>query len=619
MNVSLKDKMSLARGIAWVAILFSLVVSAMLITNYLQLQSVDPLESPALQTLVDRLHDNPDDEVLKEDIRALDLLIRKAYFTSQWQIRTGAYMLIFGILVFVLAIRYQKSLKSGLEELESIEKDPFLDKQLARKWVVYSGAGVLALALISGFLSNNILNEYQPEIQEVNSQADSVVEVVAAQPIADTQDQEHSASTVAENEITETETSLPLTETESVSEETSAIVTPARSVAVVNSTQLARENYPFFRGPNGTGLSYKTNVPEKWDLASGDNILWKSEISKSGYSTPIAWGNKIFLTGADNEARVVYCYDKDSGNLLWEVKADQIAGSPTSMPRVTEDTGLAAPTMATNGTAVFALFGTGDLISLDMNGNRLWAKNLGVPNNHYGHSSSLIIYKNKVIIQYDTSRNAKVMALSIADGSSVWETARDVQVAWSSPILVNTGSRDELILTADPYVTGYDPETGTELWRVDCMMGEVGPSAAYADGIVYAANEYAVLAAIKMGDQPEIIWENDEYLPEASSPLAADGLVIVATSYGVVACYDALTGEKYWEQEFDEVIYASPTYADGKVYLMDMSGALHVFSMTKEYQLVAESELGENSVCAPIFIDGKMYIRGYDNLYCIGK
>ena len=609
-NMDPKDKMTLAVRIVWIAAVFSLVMSVMLIFNYIQLKSVDPLETPALQSLVDQLRQNPQDEVLKENIRALDLMIRKAYFTSMRQIRTGSWLLVFGVVVLVLAIRYQKSLRPGLEELEGIEKNPFLDKQQARAWLIYSGGGLFILALLSGFFSENILNRYETTEQNDQS-AVPAVEVIVVQPVGEEMEAFEESG---EAKITENQDSGAKIEGLTPGDEEKAPV-----AATPPSREQIRKNYPFFRGPDGTGLSYKTGVPEKWNTETGENVLWKVKVPRKGYSSPIIWDDRLFVTGADETARTVYCYDKNNGKLLWEANADQITGSPVKMPKVTEDTGLAAPSMATNGHAVFALFGTGDLISLDMSGKRLWVKSLGVPDNHYGHSSSLIIYKDKLLVQYDTNRGAKVMALATADGSVKWETPRNVKISWASPALVNTGSRDELILTGEPLVAGYDPETGKELWSVSCMMGEVGPSVGYTDGIVFAANEYATLAAIKLGAQPEVIWEEDEYLPEVASPLAANGLLIVGTSYGMVACYDALNGTKYWEQEFSSGIYASPVYADGKAYVMDMSGTMHVMKMAKEYQLIAESKLGEKAVCSPVFSGGRMYLRGFGNLYCIGK
>ena len=289
------------------------------------------------------------------------------------------------------------------------------------------------------------------------------------------------------------------------------------------------------------------------------------------------------------------------------------------MPKVTSDTGLAAPTMATDGRAVFAIFATGDVIALDLSGKRLWARNLGMPDNHYGHASSLIISKDKLLVQYDTNKAGKLIALSTQTGETKWETLRKSRIAWSSPALVNTGSRMEVILSTNPNVSSYNPETGKELWSVDCLSGEVGPSVGYSDGMVFAANEYAKLVGIKLGPTPEIAWESDEFLPEVSSPLAVKGLLFIATSYGVFACFDAKTGKKYWSQEFGDPFYASAVYADGKVYITDMSGKTHIVKATKEYQLIGTPELGEKAVCSPVFTDGKVYIRGMNQLFCFGS
>lgn len=622
MKMTLDDKKKLARGLAWAAAIFSLVVSIMLIVNYVQLKSVDPLESPALKALVEQLHQNPNDEVLKENIRALDFLIRKAYFTSQWQIRTGSWMLILGVLVLVIVLRWQKALRNELDELESIKKNPYLDRKQARKGIIYTGLGIFALAILSGILSSNLLDEYDSAKMAPNTPEQPGVEVIMAQPVpaietpvADSIQAEEQEEEAIVAEVDQDVKKAAVT----IKEKPVEAPKPApKAVPAWPSKEELRKQVPFFRGPDGDGISYQKGFVKAFDGSTGENVLWKVKIPKRGYNSPVIWNDKLFMTGADDSVRVVYCYNKNNGKLLWEAKADQIAGSPASMPGVTEDTGLAAPTMATNGRAVFAIFATGDVIALDMDGKRLWAKNLGVPDNHYGHSSSLITYRDKLLIQYDTNRGGKLIALSAADGTPKWETTRDVKISWASPVLVNTGQRDELILTGEPLVAGYNPETGEELWSVNCMMGEVGSSVGYANGVVYAANEYATMAAIKLGASPEIIWEQQEYLPEASSPLVADGLLIIATSYGVLACYDALTGEKYWEYEAASGFYSSPVYAEGNAYVIDLNGNLYILKMAKEFTLVSESKLGEKAFGTPAFSGGRLYLRGLDNLYCIG-
>jgi outer membrane protein assembly factor BamB len=161
--------------------------------------------------------------------------------------------------------------------------------------------------------------------------------------------------------------------------------------------------------------------------------------------------------------------------------------------------------------------------------------------------------------------------------------------------------------------------SGKELWAVECLTGEVGPSPAFSDGTVFAANEYSKLVAIKPGEKPEILWENNEYLPEVSSPVADDGMVFIATSYGVVACYDAVNGKILWEHECEQGIYASPMIADGKLFILDVEGKMHIFNKSKTKTLAGEPELGEKTVSTPAFADERIYLRARENLYCIGK
>jgi len=151
------------------------------------------------------------------------------------------------------------------------------------------------------------------------------------------------------------------------------------------------------------------------------------------------------------------------------------------------------------------------------------------------------------------------------------------------------------------------------------MSGEVCPSVCYANGIVYAANEYARLAAIKIGKEPEMIWEYDDGLPEASSPLATDNYLFMATSWGVVSCLNVKDGSLYWEQEFKEGFYSSLILVGDNIYVVDRKGFTHVFKADKEYELVSTNELGENSDSIPAFVNGRIFMRGEKHLFCIGK
>jgi len=617
MNISKNDKIKLAQRIAWIAAGFALIMSVLLIANFVQTKLNKPIDNKTIPALVKRLSENPGDETLKTEIRAFDLMARKAYFTSQWQIRTGIYLMFLGVIVSILAIRFILAAKSKLNEIDSVEKINELDKLVAQKWVIYVGSGLIVIALGSGFLASNSLKEYMVN-ENIAVQEEKPTDTAIAPAI---QEQASTAPdpTVQPETPTNKENAAVPNATAANPTENPAAPATAKSAGLPTQAEL-KANYPFFRGPQGDGVAFQKNTPTDWNGAGGKNVVWKVKVPKAGFSSPIIWGNQLFVTGADAQSRVVYCYDKNSGKLLWEAAADNIQGSPSSMPKVTADTGLAAPTMATDGRAVFAIFATGDVIALDMSGKRLWARNLGVPDNHYGHGSSLIVYKDRLLIQYDTNKSGKLIALDTQSGTTSWETTRNSKISWSSPVLVNTGNRMEVILTTNPNVNGYDPQTGKELWNIACLSGEVGPSAGYADGMVFAGNEYAKLVGIKIGGgTPEVAWEADEFLPEVSSPLAVNGLLYVATTYGVLACYDAKTGTKNWSQEYGDSFYSSPVYADGKVYITDMTGKTHIVKATKDYQLIGTPELGEKAVCSPVFQDGRVYLRGMNNLYCLGS
>jgi outer membrane protein assembly factor BamB len=538
------------------------ILSILMIANYIQTKSVDPLNSPAISQLMTKLQENPEDSVLIEQIRALDLLARKAYFTHQWQIRTGSYLLFVFVLVCLLALKYMSSLVPRLPDLtKNPEPERAWEIRLkSRKYLLFGGMGVVVLAFIFGILS-------QTELEKIG--------------VAQTGGSQGASAFAGIDEM--------------------------------------RDNWPGFRGPEGIGWAYHTDVPTEWDGPSGQNILWKVPLPLPGFNSPIIWGKRIFLSGADRRTQVVYGIDADSGEILWQTELNDIPGSPERRPQVTEDTGFAAPTMTTDGMRVFALFATGDIACLDFEGHRIWAKNLGVPENHYGHSSSLIAYQDLVLIQYDQNTGGRLLALSTRSGDVVYEQPREVEISWASPILVNTGNRDELILNANPFVMSHDPRTGKELWRVNCMLGEIAPSPAYADGMVFVVNDYARLAAIKLGAEAELVWEYIDDLSEVSSPLATKDFVFMAASYGTVTCLDSKTGERLWLEDFNEGFYSSPMLVGDLVYVMDVEGVMSIFKADKEFQLIGQNALGENAVTIPAFMHDRIYIRGMENLYCIGK
>lgn len=628
--MELKDKIKLSQNVAVFSGIFCVTVALLLLLNFWQMSKSDPTESKVIEALVERLKQEPNNEELKAEIRNFDLLARKAYFNSQWQVKTGAYLLLFGAIVLALALRYYYSLKSKIEAPDTQHENEIASRILAQKGIIIVGALVLVLGLGASFATVNHLNYYDAEnsvAQAVPTPEDEGIEVIEVGENVEEPDTESEPEqalqepTPERSQPVETSAEKEVDSGANENEEKAVEKTepkPATAATSNNFFAEIRKNYNSFRGPLAQGISYSKNIPTEWDGTAGTNVVWKSPTPKHGFNSPVIWGDKIFIAGADASSREIYCYSRADGKLLWTAKADNIQGSPSSMPRVTPDTGLSASTLTTDGKRVYAIFATGDVVAFDMNGNRVWAKNLGVPENHYGHSSSLITWANKLFVQFDTNRGGKVIALEAATGNTAWETVRQSKISWASPVLAEVDGKYQLVLTADPIVAGYDVETGKELWSVDCMMGEVGPSVAYSDGIVVAANEYARMVAIDI-KTGETLWEDDMYLPEASSPVAYNGLLFIATSYGVIVCYDLKTGEEYWEDDTGSAIYSSPTIADEKMYLMDNDGVMRIYECSKEMKKISENELGETAGTTPAYMDGYIYIRGENNLYCIGK
>ena len=382
-----------------------------------------------------------------------------------------------------------------------------------------------------------------------------------------------------------------------------------------------QKNWTGFRGPGANGHAAHANPPLSWSAKESENILWKAQVPKHGMSSPVVWENRLFLTGADDLSRQIYCFSTDTGRLLWTHDVEGIPGSSSNgqLPDVLEETGFAAPTATTDGRHVAAVFATGELVCVNMKGERIWAKHLGIPRNPYGHASSLIHHKNLLFVQYDQQENSQLLAFDLASGRPVWQTKRD-DISWSSPILIDNKGRMELILTNSKAVDSYDPESGKLLWHVECLGADVAPSATYAGGVVFVANEGATASAIDIsnhGLEPKILWQWDETLPDAASPLANEKYLILPTAFGVVSCLDAKTGQLLWEHEFDDGFYSSPILVNNRVYIIDLEGRTQIFEMDKEFELLGAAEIGEDAYATPAFVGDRIYVRGLMHLFCI--
>jgi outer membrane protein assembly factor BamB len=544
----------IARGVFIVAASFSLIVCILMLANYLQSKALDPINNQPLETLLKKLEEDAGNVELREQIRAIDLISRKAIFVNQWQLKTGAYLLLGGVIVLLIALKTMDSMQQKLPLPEGVldEQHSWFASTKARQWIAGLGMFLFGTALIFAMLSYNELSGYDADMPDAESTPEDFL-----------------------------------------------------------------RNWSNFRGPGGNGVAQSENPPVSWNNESGEGIKWKVSVPKPGFNSPIVWEDRVFLSGGDKESLEVYCFDTESGTLLWRKPLNNPDSNSSKGFKPFQDTGYAAPTMTTNGRYVYAIFATGQLACFDFSGNQIWIQDLGIPDNHYGHSSSLLAYENLLIVQYDQSTDARLLALDAVTGNTVWRVNRDI-ISWSSPICVNTGNQMELIVTNSEFVHSYDPITGVKLWEIKCLSGEHGPSPAFADGMVVVANEYSSATGIRLGEEgAEAVWEYVFELPDASSPLATDKYVFLPTSYGIIACLDAKTGEALWDHKFDNGFYASPILAGNLVYALDFAGIMHIFEADKKFKSIGSYAVGEKSNCTPAIVGDNIYIRTENSLLCI--
>lgn len=563
--------------IATVSGLLCFILCGLLIVNYWQVRTSDPLNLPELIQLREHLSNSPETAgETVETIRSLDLLARGTFFTSQRMLRTGGLLALIAALLFLASLRLSAYYSQRIPEPTSGPSPQRyrLERGHARELVIFMGGLWLLAALLAAAFTR--LDIPVPDT------------AVAASPEGESQ------PAAVEN------TDLIIPDWDTV-----------------------QRQWPNFRGPGGLGRAFYTTAPVSWDVASGTDILWKTEVPVSGFNSPVVWEDRVYLSGANNETREVFCFHADTGELLWRTRVGPPPGAPVELPKVNEDTGYAAPSVAAQGDVVCALFGTGHLACLNKDGSIRWEKFLGVPDNHYGHGSSLIIFEDLLLVQYDQRKNGALYAFNINTGAETWKQERK-QISWASPILAGPPESLRLALVSTKNLDIYDPRSGAPLWSVECLSGEVGPSPGFGAGMFFTANDYADGSAIRLPEtpgegEPEIVWQFYDSLPDISSPLATDTFFYLLTSRGEIICLRSENGEVAWVHENEEPFFASAVLVGDRVYVVDKAGNVFIFKNTDTYEEIAVLSLGESSVATPAFMDNRLYARTMTSLICIGK
>ena len=424
------------------------------------------------------------------------------------------------------------------------------------------------------------------------------------------------------------------------------------SVVVLTNTAGAA-NWPQWRGPGGTGVSAETNLPGEWSPAK--NIRWKTPVAGRGHSSPVVWGNKIFLTtaiegdvvpgakavthmdegkeflhpdsvGADRKHTFkVICLNADTGKILWE----QTAFEGTPYDDRHRKNSFASSTPATDGKLVYAFFGTEGLFAYDLNGKLAWKANLGkLGTLGMGTGTSPILHENLVIVQCDEESGAAsfIVALDKKSGKEVWRTPRKVQASWATPILVAGSGRTELIASGNETVIAYDPATGKELWRHKGVESNAIPSPVANQQMVFVSAGFPekIVMAIKLGASGDlgdsVIWKYSKGTAYVPSPILYGDYLYLTTDRGILTCLDARTGEVKYEGgriPIPATFTASPIAFEGKILLTSEDGDTFVVKAGPKHEILGTNSVGEPVYASPAVADGKIFIRGEKNIYCV--
>jgi outer membrane protein assembly factor BamB len=422
-------------------------------------------------------------------------------------------------------------------------------------------------------------------------------------------------------------------------------------------------SWPSFRGRDASGVADGQRLPDTWDGATGKNVLWRTAIPGLAHSSPIVWGDTVFVTSAissrkdatfkpglygDGDASedrsihkwVLYAIDKRTGRMRWERVARE--GAPRNKRHIKSTYASATP--VTDGRIVVAWFGSEGIHAFDVDGASLWHVDLGrvdmgaydIPTYEWGPASSPIIWNGLLILQCDTQTDSFVLALKLETGEIVWKTSRDELSSWGTPTVAATMSGPELVTNASNFIRGYDARTGRELWRLGGSSKITAPTPIFAEDLIVVASGRAPerpIFVVKPGSRGDLTLARDQTSSDAiawsragrgsymPTPLAYRGVLYVLANNGVFDAYDLKSGKEIYRQRLPLVgsgFSASPVAADGKIYLSNEDGDMLVVGAGPTFEHVGTNAIGELLMATPALSEGVMYVRGASSLFAIG-
>lgn len=416
-----------------------------------------------------------------------------------------------------------------------------------------------------------------------------------------------------------------------------SIIAIATAVIGMFSMDSFAGNWPGWRGPNSSGISKEKKVPVKWGPEK--NVKWKVAVPGMGTSSPIVYGNRVYLTSqGEDDSLNVLAYIAQTGELLWTRSIGN-----DNLP-VHNLHNMSTPTPVTDGKYVWAQFGNGDLACLDYNGNIVWKKDLaqqyGKYNYLHGMGNSPLLYKDRLIIACMHQGPSYVAAIDAQNGDEIWKVERNLAKkgeamdSYSSPILGKSKGKDIIVLSGANHVNAYNPMNGEEVWissglDVPHPYGRSISGPAFGEGMVVTVasgfrNQGFVLGIDSNGagdvSDSRVKWKTKRFAPDCPTPLVYKSKVFMIRDDGMASCLDLTTGKPYWQERlFAQNIKVSPVAAGGMVYFSSGEGECKVVRASTEFEVVEQNDLEEYQISSPAISNGLLFIRTKSQLYCIGK
>ncbi len=410
-------------------------------------------------------------------------------------------------------------------------------------------------------------------------------------------------------------------------------------------SNLHAENWPGWRGPRGDGTSHETGLPTSWNGKTGENIAWKVKIPGVGHSSPVVWEDKVFLASClpDSDERVLLCLDRKTGKTLWQktvlksqLETKHQLNSHASCTPATDGKSVVVAFLKIDGRTVPAPnVGTprpitpGEIIvaAYDLNGNKKWESNLGQFVSAHGFCSNPVLFDDLVIVNGDHDGESYLFALDQGTGEIRWKDKRDNGIrSYATPIIRNLDGRLQMVLSGSESVISYDPRTGKRYWTMD------GPTEQFVASMVDDGKRFFVTAGYPdhhiLAINPDghgnvtethIAWRTERGAAYVPSPVVSGKYLVVVADNGIASCFDSASGERQWMARVGPRFSASLVAADGLVYLTSDRGVTTVIKPGPALEKVAENDLGEFVSSSPAVSQGQIFIRGHENLYCIGK